>query len=169
MDLSRYIRNIPDFPKPGIQFKDITPLLKDPDAFSFCIDELANRFRETEPELVVGAEARGFIIGAPIAYQLGCGFVPIRKKGKLPGQVVSHTYQLEYGEETLEIHQDSIRKNQKILIIDDVLATGGTKTVVCDMIEALGAEIVGIGFVLELAALNGRENTSYPIHSLIRL
>ncbi|HSV32042.1 MAG TPA: adenine phosphoribosyltransferase [Atribacteraceae bacterium] len=168
MDLAQYIRNIPDFPKPGIQFKDITTLLKDPAAFHVCIDQLANYFRDSAPDLIVGIEARGFIIGAPIAYNLGCGFIPIRKKGKLPFTVYSRSFELEYGLETLEIHSDALEDGQKILIVDDVLATGGTTTAVCEMIEKLGGVIVGIGFVLELDFLKGRDKfASYNVHSLI--
>ncbi|MEN3186585.1 MAG: adenine phosphoribosyltransferase [Atribacterota bacterium] len=170
MDLASYIRNIPDFPRPGIQFKDITTLLKDREAFRETIDRLVYSFRGQDVELVVGIEARGFIIGAPLAYHLGCGFVPVRKKGKLPAATLSKTYNLEYGSATLEIHRDAIEKGQRVLIVDDLLATGGTTKAVCEMVEELGGNIVGVSFVVELEALKGREKLiPYRVYSLIRL
>lgn len=170
MDLASYIRNIPDFPRPGIQFKDITTLLKDRDAFRETIDRLVELFRDQNVELVVGIEARGFIIGAPLAYHLGCGFVPVRKKGKLPAATLSKTYNLEYGSATLEVHRDAIQKGQRVLIVDDLLATGGTTKAVCEMVEELGGNIVGVGFVVELEALKGREKlTPHRVYSLVRL
>ncbi|MGQ9472756.1 MAG: adenine phosphoribosyltransferase [Candidatus Caldatribacteriaceae bacterium] len=170
MDLASYIRNIPDFPRPGIQFKDITTLLKEKEAFREVIDRLVEIFGDQKVELVVGIEARGFIIGAPLAYKLGCGFVPVRKKGKLPAETLSKTYNLEYGSATLEIHRDAIQEGQRILIIDDLLATGGTTKAVCELVEELGGNIVGVGFVIELEVLGGREKLfPRPVHSLIRL
>ncbi|MGC8777077.1 MAG: adenine phosphoribosyltransferase [Candidatus Caldatribacteriaceae bacterium] len=170
MDLASYIRNIPDFPRPGIQFKDITTLLKDKRAFREAIDRLVDLFRDRDVELVVGIEARGFIIGAPLAYHLGCGFVPVRKKGKLPAETLAKTYQLEYGSATLEIHRDAIRPGQRVLIIDDLLATGGTTRAVCEMVEELGGNIVAVGFVIELEALKGRAKLSpHPVYSLVQL
>lgn len=170
MDLASYIRNIPDFPRPGIQFKDITTLLKDRDAFREAIDRLVELFRNQNVELIVGIEARGFIIGAPLAYHLGCGFVPVRKKGKLPAATLSKTYDLEYGSATLEIHRDAIQRGQRVLIVDDLLATGGTTKAVCEMVEELGGNIVGVGFVIELEALKGREKlTPHRVYSLVRL
>jgi adenine phosphoribosyltransferase len=170
MDLASYIRNIPDFPRPGIQFKDITTLLKDGDAFRETINRLVDLFRDKGIELIVGIEARGFIIGAPLAYELRCGFVPVRKKGKLPAATLSKTYDLEYGSATLEIHRDAIHPGQRVLIVDDLLATGGTTKAVCAMVEELGGNIVGVGFVIELEALKGREKLSpHPVYSLIQL
>jgi len=170
MDLASYIRNIPDFPRPGIQFKDITTLLKDGDAFRETINRLVDLFWDKGIELIVGIEARGFIIGAPLAYELRCGFVPVRKKGKLPAATLSKTYDLEYGSATLEIHRDAIHPGQRVLIVDDLLATGGTTKAVCAMVEELGGNIVGVGFVIELEALKGREKLSpHPVYSLIQL
>ncbi|MEN3202764.1 MAG: adenine phosphoribosyltransferase [Atribacterota bacterium] len=170
MDLAQYIRNIPDFPTPGIQFKDITTLLKRKEAFREAIDLLASALRPAHPDLVVGIEARGFIIGAPVAYLLGCGFVPVRKKGKLPAATLSKTYQLEYGSATLEMHRDAIEPGQRVVVVDDLLATGGTTKAVCEMVEELGGNIVGIGFVIELEALRGRERlVKYPVVSLVKL
>lgn len=170
MDLASYIRNIPDFPRPGIQFKDITTLLKDKEAFREAIDRLVELFRDQNAELVVGIEARGFIIGAPLAYRLHCGFVPVRKKGKLPAETLAKTYDLEYGSATLEIHRDAIRPGQRVLIVDDLLATGGTTRAVCEMVEELGGNIVSIGFVIELEALEGRKKLfPHPVYSLVRL
>lgn len=170
VDLAQYIRNIPDFPTPGIQFKDITTLLKRKEAFREAIDLLAGALRPARPDLVVGIEARGFIIGAPIAYLLECGFVPVRKKGKLPAATLSKTYQLEYGSATLEMHRDAIEPGQRVVVVDDLLATGGTTKAVCEMVEELGGNIVGIGFVIELEALRGRERLAkYPVVSLVKL
>jgi len=169
VDLAQYIRNIPDFPQLGVQFKDITTLLKDGMAFRETIERLVGIFEDKGVELVVGIEARGFIIGAPLAYSLGCGFVPVRKAGKLPAPTLSKTYDLEYGSATLEIHRDAIEKGQKVIIVDDLLATGGTTKAVCEMVEELGGKIIGIGFVIELESLKGREKlSSYPVYSLIR-
>lgn len=170
VDLAQYIRNIPDFPTPGIQFKDITTLLKRKEAFREALERLADALRPAAPDLVVGIEARGFIIGAPVAYLLGCGFVPVRKKGKLPAATLSKTYQLEYGSATLEIHRDAIEAGQRVVIVDDLLATGGTTKAVCEMVEELGGNIVGIGFVIELETLRGRERLAkYPVVSLVKL
>jgi adenine phosphoribosyltransferase len=170
VDLAQYIRNIPDFPTRGIQFKDITTLLKDREAFREAIDRLAEALRTMNPDLVIGIEARGFIIGAPVAYILGCGFVPVRKKGKLPAATLAKTYELEYGSATLEIHRDAIEAGQRVVVVDDLLATGGTTKAVCEMVEELGGNIVGIGFVIELESLRGRERLKqYPVVSLVRL
>jgi len=170
VDLAQYIRNIPDFPTRGIQFKDITTLLKNREAFREAIDRLAEALRTMNPDLVVGIEARGFIIGAPVAYILGCGFVPVRKKGKLPAATLAKTYELEYGSATLEIHRDAIEAGQRVVVVDDLLATGGTTKAVCEMVEELGGNIVGIGFVIELESLRGRERLKqYPVVSLVRL
>lgn len=169
MDIANFIRNIPDFPSPGVQFKDITTLLKEAKVFKATIEELVNHFKEEEIDLVVGIEARGFIIGSPLALFLDCGFVPVRKKGKLPASTLAKTYQLEYGQATLEIHRDAISPGQKVLIVDDLLATGGTTRAVCEMVEELGGNIIGIGFVIELVSLKGREKlSSYPVYSLVK-
>jgi len=168
VNLASHIRNIPDFPKTGIQFKDITPLLKDKEAFQMAVDHLASLFKDKKVDFVVGIEARGFILGAPVAYLLGCGFIPVRKKGKLPAAVTSKTYELEYATATLEMHSDAIMKNQKIVVIDDLLATGGTSLAVCEMIEELGGEIIGLGYLIELEFLHGRKLLEkYPVYSLI--
>ncbi len=170
MDLASYIRNIPDFPRPGIQFKDVTTLLKEKDAFRVAIDQLVEIFRKESLDLVVGIEARGFIVGAPVAYLLHCGFVPVRKKGKLPAATLAKTYTLEYGSATLEIHRDAITRGQRVLVVDDLLATGGTTKAVCEMVEELGGNIVAVSFVIELEALRGRDKLSrYPVYSLVKL
>ncbi len=156
-ELTRAIRDIPDFPKEGIIFKDITPLLRDPELFKKSIDALTAQFRDKGIEVVASIESRGFIFGAAIAYALGAGFVPIRKKGKLPYETLSATYSLEYGEDTLEIHKDAIAQGTRVLIIDDLLATGGTLGAVISLIEEAGAKIAGIGLLIELTFLEGRK------------
>lgn len=150
------IREIPDFPQPGVSFKDITPMLADHDAFTSVIDGLAEPFRDAGVVKVLGIEARGFIVAAPVALTLGAGFVPVRKAGKLPWTVHAETYDLEYGTDTLEIHADAIAPGDRVLIVDDVLATGGTASAVARIVGALGGETVGYSFVLELASLGGR-------------
>jgi adenine phosphoribosyltransferase len=168
MDLKSLIRNVQDFPKPGIGFKDITTLLKNGEALRVAIDQMAERFSPIKPDLVVGAESRGFILGAPLAYKMGCGFVLIRKPGKLPAETERVTYQLEYGEDSLEIHKDAINPGQRVLVIDDLLATGGTTKAVIELVRRLGGEIVGIGFLIELDFLKGRERLQeYNVYSLI--
>jgi adenine phosphoribosyltransferase len=154
--LRALVREIPDFPEPGVTFRDITPLLGDADGFRRAIDALAERFAGDAVDRVVGVEARGFILAAPVAYRLGASFVPVRKAGKLPWAVVREEYQLEYGTDRLEIHRDAIRPDERILIVDDVLATGGTAAATCRLVEALGGSIVGIGILIELSALDGR-------------
>lgn len=156
LDLTEYVRDIPDFPTPGIIFKDITPLLRDKDAFRLAIDELAKHYEGQAVDCVLGAEARGFIIGGALAYKLGCGFVPARKPGKLPHDVTKAEYELEYGVDSLEIHQDAVAPGDRVLIVDDVLATGGTASAKVDLVRNLGAEVVGIAFLLELTFLDGR-------------
>lgn len=168
-DLKSFIRDIPGFPKEGIIFKDITPLLKDGGKFKKAVDAMAEGFKGRDIDVVLSVEARGFIFGAAIAYKLGAGIVPIRKKGKLPFKTHSVTYDLEYGKDTLEIHQDAFRKGAKVLIVDDLLATGGTTRAVIDLVEKLGGDIVGIAFLIELTALKGREKLKdYMITSLIK-
>lgn len=157
MDFKSKIRTIPDYPIPGIQFRDITTLLQDGAAFQAAIDALANYARKKEVDSIIGPEARGFVIGAPLAYALGVGFIPVRKKGKLPAETVEVSYQLEYGEAALAIHRDAFRAGQKLLIVDDLLATGGTVRATCDLIQQLQGEIVGAAFLIELTDLKGRE------------
>jgi len=156
-DLKKYIRNIPDFPKKGIVFRDITTLLKDGRAFRRAIDALYERYHGRHIDLVVGTEARGFLMAAPLAYRLGAGVVPVRKPGKLPAETLHLEYQLEYGSDALEIHRDAIEPGQKILVIDDLLATGGTIEATCRMVEQLGGEIVAVAFLIELDFLQGRK------------
>lgn len=158
MNLGKLIRDIPDFPKPGIIFKDITPILGDPDAFRQCIDELAAAFSDSGAVKILAAEARGFIFGAALAYKLGIGFVPVRKPGKLPYKTISVTYDLEYGTDTLCMHEDAVKKGDKLLLIDDLLATGGTVGGMQKLVAAVGADVVGIGFLMELDFLQGRKN-----------
>ncbi len=155
-ELASYIRDVPDFPKKGILFKDITTLLKDRDAFRAAIDQLTAAFRADNVDVVVGMESRGFIFGAPLAYNLGAGFVPVRKLGKLPAETLRVEYALEYGTNTLEIHKDAIEPGQRVLIVDDLLATGGTVAATIELVRRLGGEVVGLGFLVELLFLNGR-------------
>jgi len=154
--LKDFVRDIPDFPKPGVVFKDITPLLADPDAFNLTIDVVAARFEGRHIDKVVGIEARGFILAAPVAYRFRAGFVPVRKPGKLPWHIEGEEYALEYGTDLLEIHRDGIHPGEKVLIVDDVLATGGTASATVRLVERLGGEVVGLAFILELAFLDGR-------------
>jgi len=167
-DLRRLIREVPDFPKPGILFYDITTLLKDPAAFRQVIDAMVEQVRATPIDLVVGMESRGFIFSAPIAYQLGAGFVPVRKLGKLPADTIEVEYALEYGTATLEIHRDAIQPGQRVLIVDDLLATGGTVMGTIELVQRLGGEVAGLSFMVELIALQGRERLSeFAIHTLL--
>jgi adenine phosphoribosyltransferase len=168
VDLESRIRDIPDFPKPGIVFKDIMPLLADPEAFRAAVDGLAAFARPRRPDLVMGAEARGFILGGALALELDCGFVAARKPGKLPWETVSAEYELEYGTDSLELHADAIVEGARVLIHDDLLATGGTARAKVELVEKLGGVVVGIAFVIELAFLHGRERLQgYDVHSLI--
>ncbi len=168
MDLAPLIRNVPDFPKPGIQFKDVTTLLKNGPAFRQIIDGWRNRYADQNVDAIVGAEARGFMFGGALAYALGLPFVPVRKPGKLPAETLSETFQLEYGSDTLEIHKDALKRGERVVLIDDLLATGGTMEAVIRLVEKLGAEIVEIAFVIELPLLKGRERMGgYPVHTLV--
>jgi len=168
IDLEKYIRSIPDWPKKGILFRDITPLLADPKAFAAAIDALCAGFTEAGIEYVAAVEARGFIFGAAAARKLGVGFVPIRKKGKLPFKTESVTYDLEYGTDTLEVHSDAVRSGAKVLMVDDLLATGGTMAAACKLIEKIGGQIAGIAFLIELRELAGREKlTGYKIETVL--
>jgi adenine phosphoribosyltransferase len=157
MNFKEKIRVIPDFPQPGIRFKDITTLLKDGAAYRAAINELVNQLKGQQIDLVVGPEARGFVVGAPLAVALGVGFVPVRKAGKLPAETVQTSYSLEYGKDTLAMHKDAIQPGQKVLIADDLLATGGTISATLDLVKQLGGEPVGAAFFIELTYLNGRD------------
>jgi adenine phosphoribosyltransferase len=156
VQLEGLIRAIPDFPIPGILFRDITPLLGDPAGFRAMVDLFVERFREARVDYVVGIEARGYMLGAPVAYALGAGFVPVRKPGKLPGHTLKEEYALEYGTNTVEIHSDAVGHGKRVLVIDDLLATGGTLAATLRLLTRLGAEIAGVAVLIELAALNGR-------------
>ena len=169
MDLSSVIRAVPNFPIEGILFYDITTLLKDPAALRETIDRLTHHYQDKYIDLIAGMESRGFIFGMPLAYRLGVGFVPIRKPGKLPAEKISETYELEYGHNTLEIHLDAIEKGQRVLVVDDLLATGGTAKASCNLIEKLGGEVVSLAFIVELSFLNGRQKLgNYDIFSMIQ-
>ena len=166
--LKRLIRDIPDFPKKGILFRDITPLLADPSGLALSIEMLANPFRGKRIDLVVGAESRGFIFGTAVACCLSAGFAIVRKPGKLPHKKVSMSYDLEYGKDTLEMHADSIVAGQRVLIVDDVLATGGTMKACCDLVKQLGGDLVGVAVLIELAGLHGRAKLGdTPVHSVL--
>ena len=154
--LRERIRDIPDFPKPGVVFKDITPLLGDDQAFRYTVDAIADHFSDRQVTKVLGIEARGFIIAAPVAYCFGAGFVPVRKAGKLPWDVEREEYELEYGTDLLEIHKDGVGPGDQVLVVDDVIATGGTAAATCRLVEGLGASVAGLGFVIELTFLSGR-------------
>lgn len=170
MDLAQYIRNVPDFPIEGIQFKDITTLLQNPVPFSASVEEMLAYYEDTEIDVVVGIESRGFIWGAILAYELGVGFVPVRKMDKLPAETVRAEYALEYGTATLEMHADAIQPGQRALVVDDLLATGGTAKATCELIEQLGGEVVGLAFLIELTFLPGRDKLAgYDVLALIPL
>jgi len=168
-DFKKYIRNIPDFPKKGILFRDITTLIGDKEKFKEVIDALAKRYSGKKIDAVLAVESRGFIFGGALAYKLGAGFVPVRKKGKLPHKTYRATYSLEYGEDTLEIHQDAIKPGERVLLIDDLLATGGTLGAVVDLVKKLKGEIIELAFIIELEDLKGRSKLSdFPIYSMIQ-
>jgi adenine phosphoribosyltransferase len=169
MELKNFIRDIPDFPKPGILFKDITPLLKDPEAFRSVIDLWVSRYEKMGLNAVVAMESRGFIFAAPLAVRLGIPFVPVRKPGKLPYQTIRETYELEYGTDSLEIHSDALAKGDKVLVLDDVLATGGTAAAVTRLVERVGGKVEEASFLMELTFLKGRDKLkSIPVHSIIQ-
>ena len=169
VDLKKYIRDVPDWPKKGILFRDITPLLGDAEAFRAAVDAMSGDFVGAGIQYVVGVEARGFILGAAVAAKLNVGFIPVRKKGKLPSRTVSVAYDLEYGTSTVEIHKDAVPAGAKILMVDDLLATGGTITASCELIEQLGGKIVGVVFLIELTELEGiKKLTGYKVKSIIR-
>ena len=163
------IRDVPDFPKPGILFKDITPILADPGLFGEVVRVFVERYRPLRIQKVAAMESRGFIFGAPLAAELGAGFVPLRKHGKLPHTTLAESFTLEYGEETLEIHTDAIRPGERVLVIDDLLATGGTARAACKLVEKTGGEVVELAFLIELAFLRGRERLAdIPVYTMIR-
>lgn len=169
MNLKEKIRVIPDFPEPGIRFKDITTLLQDGQAFRFAIDQLAQYAKERNADLIAGPEARGFVLAAPLAYSLGTGFVPVRKAGKLPGETVAVAYDLEYGKDKLEVHRDAIKPGQRVVLADDLLATGGTIRSTIQLVEELGGVVAGVAFMIELTYLNGREILKdYDVFSLVQ-
>jgi len=167
MDLKQHIRSIPDFPKPGILFYDISTLLKHPGAWKETVAEMTEALRPLKPDLLAGIESRGFLIAAPVAILLGCGFVMIRKKGKLPGKTIPHTYDLEYGSDTVEIQSDAIEAGQRVVIIDDLLATGGTAAAAVRLCRMVGADVVGSAFIIELTGLKGRKRLDVPVTSLL--
>ena len=165
--LKQLVRDIPDFPRPGVVFKDITPLLADHAAFSSCIDALASHWDGQRIDRVLGIEARGFIVAAPVAYRFGAGFIPVRKAGKLPWTVEAEEYALEYGTDVLEIHRDAVQPGERVLVVDDVLATGGTAAATVRLVERLGAVVAGLGFLIELGFLGGR--AQLPDHEIVSL
>lgn len=169
MDLKEKIRVIEGFPKDGISFKDVTTILSDGEAFKYTIDKMYEMVKDKNIDVVVGPEARGFVFGAPLAYALGAGFVPIRKPGKLPADTIRYEYDLEYGSDSLEMHKDAFEKGHRVLIVDDLLATGGTISAVAKLVEELGGEIVGFNFIVELTELKGRDKLEgYEVNSLVQ-
>jgi adenine phosphoribosyltransferase len=167
MDLRNFIRDVPDFPKPGILFRDISPLLADHDAWRATVDRLADLMRPHKPDLLAGIESRGFLVTAPLALAMGCGFMMVRKKGKLPGTTIPHTYDLEYGTDTIEIQADFLKKGQRVVVLDDVLATGGTLAAAVSLLRKAGADVRGAACLIELTFLNGRERLDVPFDALI--
>jgi adenine phosphoribosyltransferase len=169
MELARLIRSIPDFPVPGILFRDITTLIRDGEAFQEAIDTMVEHYIDADIDVVAGIEARGWIFGAPLAYELGAGFVPIRKPSKLPAEKISISYALEYGENTLEIHKDAVPPGTKVLLVDDLLATGGSARAAAELIQKLGGKVVSLAFLIELVDLHGREKLrDYDVYSMIQ-
>lgn len=168
MDFRDHIRVISDFPKEGISYKDITTLLKNGEIYRASIDALVEKISPWQPDVIVGPEARGFLFGAPVAYALGVGFVPVRKPGKLPAGTIQETYALEYGFDTLEVHADAIQPGARVVLVDDLLATGGTMLATANLMKKIGADVVGMGFLIELTFLKGREKLiDYPVFSLV--
>jgi adenine phosphoribosyltransferase len=167
MDLKQHIRGIPDFPKPGILFYDISTLLKHPGAWKETVAEMTEALRPLKPDLLAGIESRGFLVAAPVAVLLGCGFVMIRKKGKLPGKTIPHTYDLEYGSDTVEIQSDAIEAGQRVVVVDDLLATGGTAAAAVRLCRMVGADVVGSAFIMELTGLKGRQRLDVPVTTLL--
>ena len=167
MDLKAHIRQVPDFPKPGIQFYDVSTLLAHADAWQVSMGRLANAVRAQQPDLVVGIESRGFLVAAPLALKLGCGFLMVRKRGKLPGPTIRHEYALEYGTDVVEIQKDAIVPGQKVVVLDDLLATGGTMAASIALLREVGAVVTGAAFIIELAFLKGREKLDVPVTTLV--
>ena len=168
-DLKSKIRHVPDFPKPGITFYDITTLLQDPDGLHAAIDSLSMPFKDAGIDLVVGVESRGFIFGAPVADRIGAGFSPVRKPGKLPSTTIKASYELEYGTDSLEIHHDGVRPGQRVLIVDDLLATGGTARATCNLVKECGGQVLALVFLIELVALNGRQKLAgEQVHTVLK-
>lgn len=167
MNLKDHIRGVPDFPKPGILFYDISTLLQNAEAWRATVDRLEEAVKAMEPDVLIGIESRGFLVSAPLAYKLGLGFTMARKKGKLPAATVSHTYELEYGSDTVEIHEDAVSPGQKVVVVDDLLATGGTLSATIKLLREMGAEVCGAACIIELAFLNGREHIDVPLTTLI--
>lgn len=168
MDLKKFIRDIPDFPQKGVMFRDITTILKNPEAFKYSIDKIVEKYKNAKIQKVVSIEARGYIFGGAIAYNLGCGLVPVRKLGKLPAETVKMEYELEYGKNVIEIHKDGLEKGERVLLFDDVLATGGTMLAACKLVEVLGGKVVACAFIANLTYLNGREKLKdYEVFSLV--
>jgi adenine phosphoribosyltransferase len=169
MDLKKYIRDIPDFPEPGILFRDITPLLRDTVAFQYAIDRFIERYEEEPLDTIVAVESRGFLFGAPLAYEMGKPFVPVRKQGKLPSSTYTAEYSLEYGSSVMEVHADDIGRGERVLLLDDLLATGGTMAATARLVEMSGAIVAGIGLVIELTDLGGRQRlANYDVFSLVQ-
>ncbi len=169
MDLRQYIRDIPDFPVEGILFRDITPLMQEPSAFKYVIDRMAEHYEGQGVDVILGIEARGFLIGAPLAYKLGKPFVPVRKEGRLPYETKSVKYALEYGQNVVEVHTDAVSRGQRAVILDDLLATGGTMAAGAELVESMGGEVAGLAAVIELIDLDGRERLSgYGVYSLVQ-
>ncbi len=169
MAIKSKIRTVPHYPKQGIMFRDITTLLKDPAGFHATVDELAQRYKDTKIDKIAGIESRGFILGAPLAYALGKGFVPIRKKGKLPAETIGHDYELEYGTDRIEIHTDAVAQGEKVLLVDDLIATGGTAEAACKLIEKMGGEIVECCFIIDLPDIGGRARLEQHGHKVFAL
>ncbi len=167
MDIKDHIRSIPDFPKPGILFYDISTLLAHEDAWQVAMGRMAKSVRRRQPDILAGIESRGFLVAAPLALKLGCGFVMVRKKGKLPGPVIPYEYDLEYGSDTIEIQEDAVRKGQRVVIVDDLLATGGTMAASCELFKKAGAEVAGAACIIELTFLNGRSKLNIPFDALV--
>jgi adenine phosphoribosyltransferase len=167
MDLKQHIRQVPDFPKPGILFYDISTLLAHPAAWQETVQQLETAFRPQQPDILAGIESRGFLVAAPLALQLGLGFMMVRKRGKLPGPTIPFTYDLEYGQDTIEIQKDAVQPGQRVVVLDDLLATGGTMRASADLLRQVGAEVTGCGCIIELSFLGGREKLDLPVTSLI--
>lgn len=168
MDIKDHIRSIPDFPKPGINFYDISTLLRHPDAWQVTMGRMAKAISVWQPDVLAGIESRGFLTAAPLALKLGCGFVMVRKRGKLPGETISYSYDLEYGSDTIEIQADAVQPGQRVVIMDDLLATGGTANAAVELFRKVGAEVVGVSAIVELTFLNGRSKLDVPVESLVQ-